>query len=644
MRYTTLKYALSVAIAVAALCSCSESAVELPFTDEGDAQTPSGLVEVRLEVPLQATRTERGNDDGKNLTAKWADGDSFGLFYVDDDGVVTGPIKFTHHPSGHDLQDNIFVGLMKASDKGTVMDTGSYNYYAVYPYQADSRVDDTSVVCTIPAIQSGIYDDGSDIMWASDMEKPALNPHFFNRLDLNFAHKTHALKITVPEDLNEFGNTIERISIEFPVPVAGKTVYPLTKGGSLDTPTPASHIVDVRFDDDNNPFENGKEFWVYTAARDISGSGEVKFTAYNDSEGMMSDYVSTGALNISEPHHITPVKLAVTKGFTVTWFDYIILDESSRLGEPLQTLNLTLPAGLQTADGTAEGGVAKLKKGADGSYQVAFRTEELADAIAAQSDSWDFQPKYESEHALLSPYSVDLSKFVIASGSYIPKEHNKFSIDAVPYLFEEDFSNLTQTFGHNDEFVNSTWDQDESSNTAATAYDLTVYNLKGWTGAKIGANKDSESLRIGVRVESSFLTNKINHGRADSAPITNIKEGKTPNVQVSFNYSINLQVTTSVSGGDNIVARFAYGYHDAQGLIKGTTGANPALQSPIESGITGSGGSYSNINEEKIYKITNCSNNHRLAWEVYADSPGSRVNANANGWVYIDNIKVSIAQ
>ena len=631
MRYTYFKYCVvCVAIAVAALCSCSESSVELPFTDEGDAQTPSGLVEVRLQVPLQATRTvidtDNGNDSGSTLTAKWADGDSFGLFYVKvGSGVVTGPIKFTHRSNGHDLQDNIFVGLMPGNSDGTVMDEGTYNYYAVYPYQADSRIDDTSVGCTIPAIQSGLYDDGSDIMWASDTNEEALNPHFFNRLDLNFAHKTHALKITVPKELNKFGDTpIERISIEFPVPVAGKTVYPLANGGSLGTPTPASHIVDVRFGDDN-PFANDKEFWVYTAALAITG--EVKFTAYNDSEGMMSDYVSTGALNISEPHHITPVKLAVTKGFTVTWFDYTILDESSRLGEPLQTLNLTLPAGLQTADRTAEDGIAKLKKGVDGSYQVAFRTEELADAIAAQSGSLDLRPKYESEHALLSPYSVDLSKFVIASGSYTPKEHNKFSIDVVPYLFEEDFSGVSAQDKHSTV---------SSDNTGMWLNDV---GLIGWSasGWRTYANG---YLEISTYIGTSVGNSNARYGRVNTPPMSNLKD----NANVTLNVQYNIDGKSAKTLFNEMFPQCVFGTETEQGVMGGSpsgggVGNNGSRPVAVDTFSTATNG-YSTSMPLKIIDVNNCDNNTRLSWFLGFTGGGTSLTI----YMYLDNIKVSIAQ
>ena len=50
---------------------------------------------------------------------------------------------------------------------------------------------------------------------------------------------------------------------------------------------------------------------------------------------------------------------------------------------------------------------------------------------------------------------------------------------------------------------------------------------------------------------------------------------------------------------------------------------------------------YSNVSESTSFTIKKCKNRqYRLAWDVY--SKGNSV-GNSDGWLYIDNIKVSIA-
>ena len=55
-----------------------------------------------------------------------------------------------------------------------------------------------------------------------------------------------------------------------------------------------------------------------------------------------------------------------------------------------------------------------------------------------------------------------------------------------------------------------------------------------------------------------------------------------------------------------------------------------------------SGGSYTSFAGTKSVTVENVDNGMRLAWIVSTDNTAS--NTNANYWLYIDDIKVSIAQ
>lgn len=145
-------------------------------------------------------------------------------------------------------------------------------------------------------------------------------------------------------------------------------------------------------------------------------------------------------------------------------------------------------------------------------------------------------------------------------------------------------------------------------------------------------------MRLGVRIESwASLSTTIHHGRVDSAPISNIKDGLRVNVNVSFNYSLNIE-------SNNFTPRFAYGYHESEGLINAKDGSNTALDNPADWDLTDpdGDGSYDSISKETNYKIEQCSNKSRLVWDVYGDSSDRA--GNTNGWLYLDNIKVSIVK
>ena len=87
----------------------------------------------------------------------------------------------------------------------------------------------------------------------------------------------------------------------------------------------------------------------------------------------------------------------------------------------------------------------------------------------------------------------------------------------------------------------------------------------------------------------------------------------------------------------------AYGYTTTQGKIDSKSdskqnwyisGATVFDDLPLDS-------NFNSIPKEKTYTIENCTNLHRLSWEV--NSTGSAWAANANSWLSLDNIKVSIA-
>ena len=50
----------------------------------------------------------------------------------------------------------------------------------------------------------------------------------------------------------------------------------------------------------------------------------------------------------------------------------------------------------------------------------------------------------------------------------------------------------------------------------------------------------------------------------------------------------------------------------------------------------------SNISNTASYTIDQCTNAHRLAWDIYSTGTGFSTIGNSNGYCYLDNIKVSI--
>lgn len=160
----------------------------------------NGRVEVRIAPPPATTRTALG-DDG--VTTEWIKDDRIALWAFSDSGsAVFEREPFTFWSNKTDNRGAFFVGSIPA------MPTGTYRYYAAYPYP--ESVSGSRVTYEIPAEQDGSWRGELDIMLAS-ASAPELVPADPDRLDdvnelaLGFSHKIHALKVTVPGGRNLFG-------------------------------------------------------------------------------------------------------------------------------------------------------------------------------------------------------------------------------------------------------------------------------------------------------------------------------------------------------------------------------------------------------------------------------------------------------
>ncbi|WP_337647272.1 hypothetical protein, partial [Alistipes shahii] len=199
---------------------------------------------------------------------------------------------------------------------------------------------------------------------------------------------------------------------------------------------------------------------------------------------------------------------------------------------------------------------------------------------------------------------------------------------SVPYLLAEDFSKVSGFSNHDNAATGGT-----VIDTYTDAIWLDQYNLTGWSGTRCGA-ETGNAFRICVRTENAWVANPRYHGRLDTCPL-GIKEGKSAKVKVSFDYSISITWTKHTP-------QLAYGYHTIDGLINSTSNSSTALKNPVKDKVTGSGGSYSNISNNASYTIDQCTNAHRLAWDIYSTGTGFSTIGNSNGYCYLDNIKVSI--
>ena len=638
---------------MAAVCAAMAAACSDPAAgqDGAAAGTASEVIIAvpQLSSPGLSTRVSLVDDSdnaaaGQSVSLCWTENDDFSLWAIGGDNAgECKNMRFAYwggdrYPAGGNI--------LFSSSEVPVMSEGEYSYRAFYPYTDDVDRENNRINYEISSVQNGRYDGRCDIMSAEAVRSTALVRDWYNQsLDLVFRHQTHMLKITVPESSNMFGYDITRIRIEFPQPVAGRLSFDAATGEVL-TDGIVDNIIDVQFDE---PLVPGEPFWVFIAPTEISG--EVKFSAYGgEDEIYMNDpsIAPEGAFTTLAKGHITPVKLGLKEAFAVTWFDFEVADWS-RLGEEIEIMHFTLPEGIQTADrGEDENRTVIAYPNGQGHFGISFRSGELDEKTARGNIV--LTARYESAHAIVDAYASDAEKFTIGSGDYTPGAHHLRTIDFAPYLFEENFNGITGQVSFDDNLALSDASAGYGSNTGRS---LSSVGLDGWTGARCGAypggyvrilQRSQYAGAFGVKVPGNY------HGRLDSPAMTNLKDGANVKLTLSFDYSMDC--ARSNTKYDFIQHYFAVGAHTTAGTIDAAGDTNGGLGTAIgdvaiDFDIYTTERS-TEINLHKEYEtLTECTNQHRFVWDVYANqniqNPSGLISGNyQNYWLYIDNVKVSI--
>lgn len=252
-----------------------------------------------------------------------------------------------------------------------------------------------------------------------------------------------------------------------------------------------------------------------------------------------------------------------------------------------------------------------------------FVFDEFPEALAGQSVA----VSYESENALLSGGSFVIPE-LMAGGT------NTIATLSVPYLYQEDFStSISAPFE-----TNSNWKSSNFSDTSASS----LSNLpSGWTGTCVGGMPG-----IGIRVASHCIHGLFTvytrcPGRIDSCPIKTIIPGKTPKVIVSYTYGGDRFEGTG-SGGNILVSA---GYTTGNDNPIKSDQAIASIKIPETAididGPQTNNSDYTLGSKHSIsYEIEQCPHGVRLSWRVYNDRSST---GNGTYWLYLDNIKVSIA-
>ena len=500
----------------------------------------------------------------------------------------------------------------------------SYAYYGAYPIP--ESIDGTRVTYTLPATQDGSYDmrnyditdpathssykGNLDIMIAEPRTAPALQNG--EALGMNFHHQCHVLRVQVPTGRNQWGENVRKLRIEFPTAVVGKMELDLTDPAAAPLLTEGSNTINIELKkpliESEEDAVDGCYVWVFLCPTTVNGT--IRFTAF-DENGYQSNSLTTTVNKTMAAGAITPITLTVPDELPVTWIDFSII--GNNLGENPNSFTVTAPEGATFRNGTNE---QTFTVNSDNIYSVAFYSEVDGVPIRDLIQNQGLTLTCDSEHARVS----EIKKIATTTG-------NRTSINlTVPYLFYEDFSNISA--------FNSNLDQTSGNPDAIW---LDQFGTEGWSACRTAAEA-GKSLKISVRHETAAQY----PGRVDSPMLTGIKEGKTVKVSVTFN-----------AGQTNKWVYCKFGTTQDNNLHKGDNEPENGYKE-ISFDVTNNisydfiPSTYTIQNESFI---NNCTNTTRLSWNVvrtyqYGDPWENEDNQNAwyfrTWYMYLDNIKVSI--
>lgn len=559
--------------------SCSE-------TPAADTKPAAGTIEVSIgsgpKIGIRTGAQTRTELDEEGELVRWTDNDRIVLWAVNSQAQTTidrQVFKLWHY--------NAEYNTAKFTATVPEMPEDTYVYYAVSPEPVSAEGLKASY--RIPAEQDGTFSGDCDIMVAAPVEGTALQQGDNSEMvNLEFDHKVHVLMIRIPS--NDLGEEISKITLTFPEPVAGTLTVDAADPAAAPQLTDGSNILTLSFDTPKKP---GDTVYAVIAPVELTSEQEVTITA-------------TGTTRESRPKtfpgkhfaegHTTPISYSIPPVGPTTLRVSLPDTGKSTLGENITSFTLTAAEGVDLSGGGSN--VLTFPVETAGNFDFVF--DEFPEALAGQSVA----VSYESENALLSGGSFVIPELMAGGTTTI-------ATLSVPYLMEEDFSRITSDFSGS------------AATGNANGVELTNYGLPGWYA---GARSEGYA---GTCVNIRHYNNLFGpyESRFDSAPLSNLKSGKTVRIKVVFN-------------ADWVRSNCSY-----MNLLVGRTGTEHKLNTTISdqtsvSMTNNTEASKTNIPtlQGPVY-INNFTSEQCIAWKSSSENSG----AFNYETLYLDNIKVSIA-
>ena len=592
-------------VALALLGGCSKSG-------GNEAEQVVTKSELSIGLPIGISRTAV-DAEGR---ASWVEGDTFALWAENaTGGYIYNAVPFQMMYYWHSLQEAVFTSNANSLAEGV------YTYYAVSPTPESTNA--LKATYTIPAEQNGASFNGAyDIMVASPVEAEALLPDKVNNLALDFRHKMHTLKMTIAE--NNFPFVVSKLNFEFPSSVVGKVVVDAQNRDAAVEVSESGNTLTLNINKELNANDV-----LYAIVLPGSINGEVKLTAQSTQGHTSQPRVFNMSKELKEGH-ITPMSLVLPDILRVTTIRFSIGE--NKLGEAVQKLTIldNNGANLGTFDVNSSN-----------TYELSY------DGVFENSGYGSFSgrtftARFESAHAIVEQQFI-MPTIAEYTTTVVP------AID-VPYLLFEDFSCIhTAGESYGDDERNSA----EERNQPGVNLDPYMYHT-GWNAARFQLGIGT-CARINVRYQAvSSLFTSTHRGRLDTPKLAGLKSGANVNIKVEFDAGAHVDSGLDGFNGTNCSIIGVATHTNSASTINGVASGAAQSGSLGDYGSTfftknlddsfGTG-DFGNSFPTFSGTTTNVTNATRLVFYPDTSIKASGLNTgNAECFIYIDNIKVSIAQ
>lgn len=590
------------------LGGCSQSGDNSEAVEVAKSQLSIGL-------PIEMSRTTV-DAEGR---ASWIEGDTFALWAENKEGVrKMDGAKFSMMYFWHSFQSAVFTAETE------LMEEGDYTYYAVAP-QPKSYADNKATY-TIPATQQGdLFNGAYDIMVATPVEGKELLSDEINKLELDFQHKMHILKVNIAK--NDLGVDVGKLVFTFPGNVTGDVSVNITNAASAATLANGSKELVINC---ANGAGVGEDVWGVIFPQMVIGS--VKVVAYGV-DGRESVEKRISFMKTFAAGHITPLSFSVPKVRPTLRFSI----GTNNLGESIEKITITANDG------------KKFEFTANEQNRYDYIANSASELTAYSGKT--FTATFESKSAIVS------STFTMPSN--LGDDVNVVPALTVPYLLFEDFSCIHTAASNGGDNEVAADDRSQTGNSLDSYMDH-----KGWNAARFMLGVGT-CPRINVRyqvVNIVMVFSSCHHGRLDTPTLSNLKDGASVKLRVQFDAG-GVEYKGEFSGQEIMsigLASHTNTSNPINGLPTGTESFSLSPMGPVEysTSLNDFGTTYAVFNMEskyttssfgdkfptyttEMYEMTNSS---RICFYPFTSMVKEDTAYNNECAIYVDNIKVSIAK